>query len=80
MYNQVYSLKKGMAGEEAKFDAFNKLEFTKICLGFKYDGQTKYLEIPVSATSMLSLIQGGYKGKNLNYDTFYIFIECWFHT
>lgn len=66
MYNQVYSLKQGMDGEEAKFEAYNKLNLTKICLGFRYNGQTNYVEIPINAASMLSLINGGYRGKNHN--------------
>ena len=61
-YNHVFDLDKGMDREEAKFDAFNKLAFTKICLVFDNSGTKSYLEISKSGTSLIDLFEAGYQG------------------
>ena len=61
-YNHVFDLNKGMDREEAKFDAFNKLAFTKICLVFDTSGSKSYLEISKSGSSMISLFNSGDQG------------------
>eukprot|EP00795_Rhopilema_esculentum_P017719 gene17719-9382_t len=65
-YNQVYTLKEGMnIGEEAKFEAYNKLAFTKVCLGFEASGTRKYLQIEKKSSSMLELMNSGYQATTL---------------
>ena len=63
-YNHVFDLDKGMDREEAKFDAFNKLAFTKICLVFDRSGSKSYLEITKSGSSMISLFSSGQQGMS----------------
>eukprot|EP00794_Sanderia_malayensis_P009159 gene9159-10132_t len=61
VYNHIYALKYNVKihGQEAKFPAFNQLSYTKVCIGMRYDGVTKFLETPATETSMLSLMQSG---------------------
>ena len=61
-YNHVFDLNKGVDREEAKFDAFNKLAFTKICLVFDRSGSKSYLEISKSGSSMINVFNSGYQG------------------
>ena len=64
MWNAVYGLKDG----EAKFDAYNKLAFTQVCIGMEQGGTTRYLEITYSSTSMLDLLKdGSFKSKSRRY-------------
>ena len=58
----MFDLDKGMGRQEAKFDAFNKLAFTKICLVFDKSGTKSYLEISKSSSSMIDLFNSGYQG------------------
>eukprot|EP00794_Sanderia_malayensis_P010883 gene10883-12039_t len=62
--NTVYNIENGLKSfenndNEAKFPAFNTLGFTSICLGMKVNNVTKWLKISKSATSLLSIFQGG---------------------
>ena len=60
VWNDVYGLKDG----EAKFDAYNKLAFTQVCIGMEQGGTTRYLEITYSSTAMLDLLKdGSFKSK-----------------
>ena len=58
----MFDLDKGMDRQEAKFDAFNKLAFTKICLVFDRSGSKSYLEMSKSGSSMRSLVSSGSHG------------------
>ena len=73
-YNHVFDLDKGMDREEAKFDAFNKLAFTKICLVFDKSGSKSYLEISKSGSSMISLFSSAYQGMTFIYTYAYTYI------
>eukprot|EP00794_Sanderia_malayensis_P010886 gene10886-12042_t len=60
--NTVYNIENSLnsfESNEAKFPAFNTLNFTSICLGMKVNNVTKWVKIPKSATSLLSIFQGG---------------------
>eukprot|EP00794_Sanderia_malayensis_P010734 gene10734-11883_t len=60
--NKVYNIENGVnsfENNEAKFPAFNTLGFTSICLGMKAKNVMRWLKIPQSATSLLSIFQGG---------------------
>eukprot|EP00794_Sanderia_malayensis_P014185 gene14185-15663_t len=57
LYNHVYSLQVGLIDQEAKFDAYNKLAFKKICIGMTQGATTKYLLIsPVNIPSLYYLM------------------------
>eukprot|EP00794_Sanderia_malayensis_P010882 gene10882-12038_t len=60
--NTVYNIENSLnsfESNEAKFPAFNTLNFTNICLGMKVNNVMKWVKIPKSATSLLSIFQGG---------------------
>ena len=58
----MFDLDKGMDREEAKFDAFNKLAFTKMCFVFDMSGSKSYLELSRSAASLENLFSTGPHG------------------
>ena len=43
--------------EEGKFPAFNSLPFTSICIGMKYSGEQRWVEVPYAASSLLAIFQ-----------------------
>eukprot|EP00794_Sanderia_malayensis_P010881 gene10881-12037_t len=60
--NTVYNVENSLNSfedNEAKFPAFNTLGFTSICLGMKVNNVMRWLKISKSATSLLSIFQGG---------------------
>eukprot|EP00795_Rhopilema_esculentum_P007866 gene7866-13744_t len=65
VYNQVYGLAGGLNGEEAKFEAFNRMAFNEVCLGFTASGTSQYVKISKSATSFLSVAAGGFSGTSV---------------
>eukprot|EP00794_Sanderia_malayensis_P009158 gene9158-10131_t len=61
LYNHIYALKYNVEthGQEAKFPAFNQLSYTKVCIGLRNGGVSKFSETSATETSMLSLMQSG---------------------
>eukprot|EP00795_Rhopilema_esculentum_P002696 gene2696-907_t len=54
LYNAEDGL-KSFSGIEAKFPAFNHVNFTAMCIGMRSTGSTKWLKIPLTSTSLLHL-------------------------
>ena len=73
-YNHAYTVDEGMdIGQEAKYEAYNKLAFTKVCLIFEIHGTKTYLQIDKTASSMLHVMNSGYQG---DYKCFYQFLHA----
>lgn len=64
VYNYVYALREGLHGQEAKFQGFNTLPVTTICIGMRAGASMKFLQIHQSATSLLDLFSSNtYHGE-----------------
>eukprot|EP00795_Rhopilema_esculentum_P017718 gene17718-9381_t len=65
-YNHAYTVAEGLLlGEEAKYEAYNKLAFTKVCLVFRIAGRYTFLQIDKTASSMLDVMNSGYQATTV---------------
>jgi len=65
VYNDVFALREGLHGQEAKFQGYNKLPFVKVCIGMKVGGAMNYVELTHRSTSLLHYIgTGTYHGSS----------------
>ena len=62
MTNETFNVQSGIKSfddEEAKFNAYSKLSFNTVCIGFKYSGSTKWLRINQEGISLLDIFKNG---------------------
>ena len=68
VYNDVFALRQDFFdGEQAKFDAYNKMPFTRVCIGMKAGNVKNFgILITKTSTSLLAYIGSGASHSMLN--------------
>ena len=57
MHNEKSIIQSLKEIEEAKFEAFNSMKFKSICFGLEYNKIKRWVHLPVSGTSLLSIFR-----------------------
>ena len=67
VYNDVFALREGLHGQEAKFQGFNTMPFVKVCIGMKVGTTMNFLTLTHSSTSLLNYMKDGtYHGNEIS--------------
>ncbi len=78
--NKVYNVEEGLKSfddEEAKFQAFDTLPFTRICLGMKTSGGKKWISISKKASSLLAIFRNdNYQATNVGRTTWHSLLSA----